>query len=108
MSNEPLPPPAPYKVSYPQHVRDELQRLLQRARTAGQGKVFLDAAREIDSRLRVYPQFGEPILDLTHESGKLWIGTIGPLVVRYAIYEDLRLVMVATPIMPLPEPGSRA
>jgi hypothetical protein len=65
----------------------------------------LTAAKEIEARLRIYPQFGDPIIDLTHELGQIWIGTIGPLVVRYAIYEDRRLVMVVTPIMPLPNSG---
>jgi hypothetical protein len=99
MSSPKPPPPEPYKVSYSRHVRDELRTLLERAKAAGHGKEYLEAAREIASRLRIYPQFGEPLLDLTYQRGTMWISTIGPLVVRYAIYEDRRVVVVATPIM---------
>jgi hypothetical protein len=53
----------------------------------------------------VYPQFGEPLADLTQEPGQVWIGTVAPLVVRYAIYDELRLVIVAVPVMPLPGSG---
>lgn len=105
MSSSEAPAPVPYKVSYSQRVRDDLRLLIERAQAAGRGKEHLDAAKEIAARLRIYPQFGDPLLDLTHETGKIWIATVWPLVVRYAIYEDLRLVMVATPIMELPKPG---
>jgi hypothetical protein len=99
MSSAKPPPPEPYEVCYSQHVRHELRALLQRAQARGHGKEYLEAAREIDWRLRIYPQFGEPLMDLTQQPGTIWHGTVGPLVVRYAIYEDLRLVVVATPIM---------
>jgi len=103
MSSDEPSKPAPYKVSYSQRVREELRALLERARDAGHGKEYLEAAKEIAMRLRLYPQFGEPIIDLTHEAARIWIGTVGPLVVRYAIYEDRRLVMVATPITTIPK-----
>lgn len=105
MSSEEAPPPVPYQVSYSGRVREELRGLLERAQAAGRGKEYLEAAKEIAARLRIYPQFGDPLLDLTHETGKVWIATVGPLVVRYAIYEDLRLVIVATPIRELPKAG---
>ncbi len=105
MSSEEAPPPVPYKVSYSERVREELRGLLEKAQAAGRGKEYLEAAKEIAARLRIYPQFGDPLLDLTHETGKVWIATVGPLVVRYAIYEDLRLVIVATPIRELPKAG---
>ena len=86
-------------MSYSDHVRNELRALLERARAVGHGKEYLEAATEMASRLRIYPQFGEPLLDLTHRPGTIWIGTIGPLVVGYVIYEALRLVVAATPSM---------
>ena len=79
--------------------------MLARAKAVGLGKEYLQAAKEMARRLEMYPQFGEPILDLTHESGQIWIGVVGPLVVRYAVYEDRRLVLVVVPIMPLPNSG---
>lgn len=105
LSDEAAPSPVPYKVSYSLRVRDELRALIEKARAAGVGKSFLEAAKEIDARLRVYPQFGDPLIDLTRESGQIRIGTVGPLVVRFALFEDLRQVMVAVPIRALPKSG---
>lgn len=105
MTDVPGSAPERYKVSYSQLVRDSLAELLARAKDAGCGKEFLQAAKEIAELLQVYPQFGEPLMDLPHSSGQIWHGTIGPLVVRYAIYEDRRLVMVGEPLKPLPNSG---
>jgi hypothetical protein len=96
-----LPAPDLYTVSYSQFVRDGLLDLLARARTAGRGKEFVEAARQINARLKIYPQFGEPLFDLPHTSGQIWLGSIGPLAIRYALYENRRLVMVAVPFMSL-------
>src|SRR5947209_7992755 len=101
MSSEEAPAPLPYRVSYSQHARNELRALLERAEAAGRGPEYFQAAREIDSRLRIYPQFGEPLIDLTQERGQIYVGIVAPLVVRYVIYEDLRQVMVANPIREL-------
>jgi hypothetical protein len=42
--------------------------------------------------------------DLTLEAGQVWRGTVSPLVMRYAVYEERRLVIVAA--APLLLPGS--
>lgn len=97
--------PISYRVAYSQRVRDSLRRLIAGARERGLAQQVLDAVKEIDRRLHLYPQFGEPLADLTHESGQVWIGTIPPLFVRYAIYEERRLVVVSVPIMPLSGAG---
>ncbi len=105
MTETPFPAAERYTVSYSQLVRDALTELLGRARAVGRGKEFFQAAQQIATRLQIYPQFGEPIMDLPHTKGQIWIGTIGPLVVRYAVYEDRRLVMGGSPLMPLPNTG---
>jgi hypothetical protein len=92
-------------VVYSERVRKALRDLLVRARERGLGPQVLGALKEIDCLLHVYPQFGEPLADLTQEPGQVWIGTVAPLVVRYAIYDELRLVIVAVPVMPLPGSG---
>ena len=97
--------PVPYRVSYSERVRNELRALIIKAQDRGLGRQVLDAAKEMDRRLRIYPQFGQPLKDLTLESGQVWIGVVAPLVVRYALYEDRRIVMVAAPTMPLPHLG---
>jgi hypothetical protein len=86
-------------------VRDELKALVARARGLGLGPQVRAAVREIDRRLHVYPQFGQPLRDLTVEPARLWIGVVPPLVVQYVLDEERRLVMVVLPLTPLPESG---
>ena len=96
--------PVPYRVVYSAAAREALRKLAARAKAAGRGEPFLAAVKEFDRILRLYPQFGEPLTDLTLEAGQVWRGTVPPLVLRYAVYEERRLVIVATP--PLLLPGS--
>jgi hypothetical protein len=65
----------------------------------------LQAVRQIDERLRIYPQFGQPLRDLVLEPLQLWIGVVPPLVVQYILDEERRVVMVVVPILPLPRSG---
>ena len=97
--------PAPYRVVYSQRVRESLRELLARARARGIGPRVLEAVRQVDERLRLYPQFGNPLIELTHILGQVRIGTIPPLVVRYAVYEERRMVAVTVPLLPLPGSG---
>jgi hypothetical protein len=92
-------------VSYSEAAREALRQLAARAWARGQGPSFAAAVKELDRLLHLYPQFGEPLTDLTLEAGQVWRGTVSPLVVRYAIYEERRLVVVAAPPMLLPHAG---
>jgi hypothetical protein len=76
------------------------------ARQRGDGEAFLGAVKEFHRRLVVYPQFGEPLTDLTPDSGQVWIGIIRPLAMRYGIFEERRVVMVAAlpVLLPMSEP----
>ena len=87
--------PVPYRVVYSERVRQRLLALADVARERGDGEAFLVALKEFHRRLCLYPQFGEPLIDLTQESGQVWIGIIRPLAMRYGVFEERRLVMVA-------------
>lgn len=100
-ANEPIP----YQVAYSEYVRNELKKLIARAEERGFGSQVLTAVRELDRYLHEYPQFGQPLRDLSLESSQQWVGVVQPLVVHYAIYEDKRLVTVTKPISPLPNSG---
>jgi hypothetical protein len=76
-------------------VRQRLLQLADLARERGDGETFVSALKEFHRRLCVYPQFGEPLVDLTKESGQVWIGTVRPLAMRYGVFDDRRMVMVA-------------
>jgi hypothetical protein len=76
-------------------VRQRLLALADIARQQGDGEEFIAALKEFDRRLRIYPQFGEPLVDLKKEPGQVWIGTVRPLAMRYGVLEERRLVIVA-------------
>ena len=67
----------------------------------GVGPQFVRAVKEIDARLRIYPQFGEPLRDLKTAGETLRIMSISPLVVRYIIDENERAVFVVAPFQPM-------
>ncbi len=92
--------PVPYRVAYSERVRQRLLALADVARERGDGEAYLAAVKEFHRRLCLYPQFGEPLVDLTQESGQVWIGIIRPLAMRYAVFDELRVVMVtALPVL---------
>ena len=97
--------PGPYDVSYSQRVLDELKALLARAHKRGKGQEVLAVVREIHHRLKLYPQFGEPLRDLSKHSLKMWIATVWPLVVKYVLDEERRQVLVGEPLKPLSNLG---
>jgi len=75
------------------------------AKERGLGPQFLAALKEIDYRLRIYPQFGQPLSDLTLETAVIWIGVVPPLVVHYVLDEAQRTVFVVVPLVPLSNAG---
>ena len=103
--SEPPSPPVPYRVVYSGRVRNELRALIARARARGLAPQVLAAVRAIDERLRLYPQFGQPLRDLVLEPAQVWVGVVPPLVVQYTLDEQRRLVMVVVPLTALPDSG---
>ena len=91
--------PEPYRVSYSGRVRDA------RAHRKGLWSEFAAALAAIDHRLHIYPQFGQPLRDLSIKPAQLWIATVAPLVIKYLLDEERRLVLVAKPIVALPGSG---
>jgi hypothetical protein len=98
---DPPASPTPYRLSYSGRVQDEVAELINHAKGSARHPLLIAAARTIDYRLRVYPQFGDPLRDLTTEPGHYRIGVVPPLVVRYVVYEERRLVCVVTPFQML-------
>src|SRR5262249_38245113 len=93
----------PYRVVYSERVRQRLLTLADVARERGDGEAFLAALREFDRRLRMYPQFGEPLIDLKREPGQVWIGIVRPLATRHGVVVERRVVMVAAIPVLLPK-----
>jgi hypothetical protein len=93
---------------YSERVRQRLLTLADIARERGDGAAFLAALREFHRRLCVYPQFGDPLSDLTRESGQVRLGIVRPLAMRYGVLDERRLVMVAALPVLLPKSDSPA
>jgi hypothetical protein len=103
-----LEPPPPYQVVYSGAVEQRLRELSDVAISRGDGPAFAAALKEFRSRLAVYPQFGDPLIDLTKEPGTIYNGIIPPIAMRYGVYDARRLVLaVALPVlMPIAKPES--
>jgi hypothetical protein len=86
--------PEPYRVVYSGRVRQRLLDMADVARSRSDGGDFLAALKEFDRRLRIYPQFGEQLVDLKQELGQVWIGFVRPLSMRYSVFENARIVNV--------------
>ena len=98
--------PIPYEVSYSGNVRHKLKAFANKAQEQGLGLEYLAGLKEIDRLLRIYPQFGEPLLDLKLKPSQFWIGTVWPLVMRYTLDDQRRLVIIVAPFLLLPRPSS--
>lgn len=88
------PGPVEYDVHYSDRVLEELDKLADKAIARGDGDAFEAALREFDRRLRIYPQFGEPFVDLQAVRGQVWNGFVPPIFMRYGVFDDLRAVHV--------------
>jgi hypothetical protein len=80
------------------------------ATARGDGPAFTAALKEFDRRLRLYPQFGDPLSDLEVGGGQLRLGIIRPLLMRYGVSEDLRIVFCGTlpVLLPMDRPEAQA
>ena len=95
--------PVPYQVVYSEQVRQRLLALADVARERGDGEAFLAALKEFHRRLCLYPQFGEPLIELTQELDQVWMGIVRPLAMRYGVFDERRVVMVAALPVLLPK-----
>ena len=103
-------PPVPYTVDYSSFVLQHFRRLAQEASARGDGPAFVAALREFHRRLELFPQFGDPIMDLSTEEGQIRLGIIRPLAMRYGVCEARRLVLCAAlpVLLPIVKPDAEA
>jgi hypothetical protein len=76
-----------------------------RAVAAGRGQEARDALKQISHILTTYPQYGEPLMDLPAVKQTIYVLSVGPLSVTYAIDEERRLVIIGVPFKPMPNCG---
>ena len=86
------------------------RNLLATVPTTDLARRTISAVREFDRLPQLHPQFGDPLYDLTAETGQIYIGVIPPITMRYGVFEDRRLVICgALPtLMPMARPDSPA
>ena len=103
-------PPARYQVVYSAFVEKRLEELADEAVARGDGVAFAAALAEFRRRLALYPQFGDPQIDLTAMPGLVYQGIIRPLSMRYGVFEDRRLVFCGAPpvLLPMDKPDASA
>lgn len=97
-----------YEVTYSERVIEALMDMIRG--NPKHANAIRTAFREINRRLRIYPQFGQPLRDLVVEPAQLWVAVFTPLVVNYVLDEGDgdkrgRQVMVVRPFVPLPGLG---
>ncbi|HTU19376.1 MAG TPA: hypothetical protein VMG10_15050 [Gemmataceae bacterium] len=104
----PSEPAARYRVVYSDAVKQRLRELSDVAIARGDGPALLAALKDFVARLPIYPQFGDPIMDLTGEKGQVRLGIIRPLSTRYGVFEESRMVFCGTlPILlPMDKPDA--
>jgi hypothetical protein len=97
-------------VVYSAFVEKRLEELADEAVARGDGAAFAAALAEFRRRLALYPQFGDPQIDLTAVPGLIYQGIIRPLSMRYGVFEDRRLVFCGAPpvLLPLAKPDTSA
>jgi hypothetical protein len=83
-----------YRVTYSGRVREAFLELV--IRNPDHESSILTAAQEIDRRLQIYPQFGQPLRNLSVEPAQLWIATLPPLCVHYILLDYDEAVRAAT------------
>src|SRR5437660_12352627 len=103
-----IEPPFPYRPVYSEVVKRRLRELSGAAFARGDGPAFTAALKEFDRLLRLYPQFGDPQIDLEVGGGQIRLGIIRPLSMRYGVHEDLRIVFCAAPptLLSMDKPAS--
>jgi hypothetical protein len=62
--------------------RDKSRKLADGAFARGDGPAFTAAMKELDRRLRLYPQLGDQLLDLAEGGGQIRVDVIRPLCMR--------------------------
>ena len=105
MSDPTAPRPQEYAISCSERVREHLRALGRICRQRGDGNEFLAALQEFERRLRIYPQFGDPLSDLAAVQGTNRIGVIRPLSIRYVLIESHRSVLLGS--LPVLMPKAR-
>jgi hypothetical protein len=88
--------PTRYRVSISDRTSDRIIELARKAKLRGDGADFAASLLDFYDRLKVYPQFGDPIIDLLSEVGQVRVGIVRPIAMRYAVLEERKLVFVAS------------
>jgi hypothetical protein len=92
-----------FRVHSSKNIGVAFEKLYKQAKHEGRADAFMDAAREIDHRLRRDPDdFGEPLYRLPALQLEVRHAVIAPLLIYFAVHEDRPLVFIKQVVL-LPE-----
>jgi mRNA-degrading endonuclease RelE of RelBE toxin-antitoxin system len=84
-----------YKVDRTPAVNHQLRDLADRAKAQRIHQAYLDALREMLSELQTRPlEWGDPQYKTKHAGGIVCHATPWPILVRYAVYQNEKIVMI--------------
>ncbi|MBI3821984.1 MAG: hypothetical protein HY289_04805 [Planctomycetes bacterium] len=84
-----------YKVDRTSAVNLQLRSLADKARARRIHHAYTDALREMLNELQTRPlEWGDPEYHMKHPSGIVYHGTAWPILVRYAVYQNEKIVMI--------------
>ena len=98
----PTDPPARYRVVYSALVERQLEGLAGEAIAARRRRGLRLPPCGVQATARALREFGDPLIDLTARPGIIYNGIIPPISMRYGIFDDRRLVLLAAPPVLLP------
>ena len=89
------PQPSPYRVDYFPGVDQQIRDVSEQATDLGLRGEFFAAIRHIIDRLKADPvAFGEPEYHTVYPGGVVCHGGHNPVFVRYAVYQQERVVVI--------------
>jgi hypothetical protein len=96
-----------YEVHCSGLIARRLKQIQKRAKIQGRGEQVLSAIRQIWHRLSYEPlEYGEPLYHLPALRLQVRHGATGPLLIDFAVHEDLPLVFIkGVTLLPAPATG---
>src|SRR5947208_203704 len=84
-----------YKVDRMPAVNLQMRDLADHARARRIHRAYADALREMLNELQTHPlEWGDPEYNMKHPGGIVCRGIAWPILVRYAVYENEKVVMI--------------
>jgi hypothetical protein len=85
-----------YHVVFSVRVREHIFNLANESKARGDLREFTHSMKQFELMLRIYPQFGDPHIDLYMNGGIMYHCIFRPLFMKYIVFDELRTVYVTS------------